>query len=133
MKIKAGFSFFFPLFLLFGFVPFVIGQSDQAHLIGTLTDQSGAALREVRVTAETDAGVQREILVHRRVGVEPDGSEPMSARRRDGAVDQLAPEPQALARRIEPIPLTRRPLTEAESALSSLQHGRVTGRVVLVP
>ena len=35
--------------------------------------------------------------------------------------------------RIEAIPLTRRPLTEAESALSSLQHGTVTGRVVLVP
>jgi D-arabinose 1-dehydrogenase-like Zn-dependent alcohol dehydrogenase len=44
-------------------------------------------------------------------------------------------EMMALVRagRIEPIPLTRRPLTEAESALSSLQHGKVTGRVVLVP
>lgn len=37
------------------------------------------------------------------------------------------------AGRIEAIPLSRRPLSEAESALSSLQRGAVTGRVVLVP
>jgi D-arabinose 1-dehydrogenase-like Zn-dependent alcohol dehydrogenase len=37
------------------------------------------------------------------------------------------------AGRIRAIPLTRRPLTDAESALSALQRGAVTGRVVLVP
>ena len=37
------------------------------------------------------------------------------------------------AGRIAPIPLTRRPLAEAESALGALQRGTVTGRVVLVP
>jgi D-arabinose 1-dehydrogenase-like Zn-dependent alcohol dehydrogenase len=37
------------------------------------------------------------------------------------------------AGRIQPIPLTRRPLAEAESALSSLERRAVTGRVVLVP
>jgi D-arabinose 1-dehydrogenase-like Zn-dependent alcohol dehydrogenase len=44
-------------------------------------------------------------------------------------------EMMALVRagRIAPIPLTRRPLAEAESALSSLQRGTVTGRLVLLP
>ncbi len=44
-------------------------------------------------------------------------------------------EMMALVRagRIAPIPLTRRPLAEAESALSSLQRGAVTGRLVLLP
>jgi D-arabinose 1-dehydrogenase-like Zn-dependent alcohol dehydrogenase len=37
------------------------------------------------------------------------------------------------AGRIQAIPLTHRPLSEAESALSALQRGAVTGRVVLVP
>jgi len=37
------------------------------------------------------------------------------------------------AGRIRAIPLTRRPLADAESALSALQRGAVTGRVVLVP
>jgi len=37
------------------------------------------------------------------------------------------------AGRIQAIPLTRRPLSEAESALSALKRGAVTGRVVLVP
>ena len=37
------------------------------------------------------------------------------------------------AGRIRPIPLTRRPLSEAESALGSLERRTVTGRVVLVP
>ena len=37
------------------------------------------------------------------------------------------------AGRIQPIPLSRRPLSQAESALSALQRGQVTGRVVLVP
>lgn len=37
------------------------------------------------------------------------------------------------AGRIAPIPLTRRPLAEAESALGALQRGAVTGRVVLLP
>jgi D-arabinose 1-dehydrogenase-like Zn-dependent alcohol dehydrogenase len=37
------------------------------------------------------------------------------------------------AGRIEAIPLSRRPLADAESALASLQRGAVTGRVVLVP
>ena len=44
-------------------------------------------------------------------------------------------EMMALVRagRIEAIPLKRRPLAGAESALSSLERGAVTGRVVLVP
>lgn len=37
------------------------------------------------------------------------------------------------AGRIQAIPLTRRPLAEAESALRALEHGSVTGRLVLVP
>ena len=37
------------------------------------------------------------------------------------------------AGRVHAIPLTRRPLAQAESALSELQRGAVTGRVVLVP
>jgi D-arabinose 1-dehydrogenase-like Zn-dependent alcohol dehydrogenase len=37
------------------------------------------------------------------------------------------------AGRIRAIPLTRRPLAEAESSLSALQRGAVTGRIVLVP
>ncbi len=37
------------------------------------------------------------------------------------------------AGRIQPIPLARRPLAEAESALGALSLGAVTGRVVLVP
>ncbi len=37
------------------------------------------------------------------------------------------------AGRIAAIPLTRRPLSEAESTLSALKRGAVTGRVVLVP
>ena len=46
-----------------------------------------------------------------------------------------ATEMMALVRagRIQPIPLTRRPLAEAESALSSLEQRTVTGRVVLMP
>jgi D-arabinose 1-dehydrogenase-like Zn-dependent alcohol dehydrogenase len=44
-------------------------------------------------------------------------------------------EMMALVRagRVHPIPITRRPLAEAESALSALGQGRVTGRLVLVP
>ena len=44
-------------------------------------------------------------------------------------------EMMALVRagRVAPIPLTRRPLAEAEDALCSLQRGAVTGRLVLVP
>jgi D-arabinose 1-dehydrogenase-like Zn-dependent alcohol dehydrogenase len=37
------------------------------------------------------------------------------------------------AGRVQAIPLGRRPLSEAESALSALERGAVTGRVVLVP
>jgi D-arabinose 1-dehydrogenase-like Zn-dependent alcohol dehydrogenase len=37
------------------------------------------------------------------------------------------------AGRVQPIPISRRPLSEAESALGALQRGEVTGRVVLVP
>ena len=37
------------------------------------------------------------------------------------------------AGRVQAIPLSRRPLSEAESALGALQLGAVTGRVVLVP
>lgn len=37
------------------------------------------------------------------------------------------------AGRIRAIPLTRRPLREAEGALSALERGAVTGRIVLVP
>lgn len=37
------------------------------------------------------------------------------------------------AGRVRAIPLTRRPLAQAESALIELQRGAVTGRVVLVP
>jgi len=37
------------------------------------------------------------------------------------------------AGRVHPIPIARRPLAEAESALTALAQGRVTGRVVLVP
>jgi D-arabinose 1-dehydrogenase-like Zn-dependent alcohol dehydrogenase len=37
------------------------------------------------------------------------------------------------AERVQEIPLRRRPLSEAESALSALQRGAVTGRVMLVP
>ena len=37
------------------------------------------------------------------------------------------------AGRVRAIPLSRRPLAEAEGALSELQRGTVTGRVVLVP
>jgi hypothetical protein len=37
------------------------------------------------------------------------------------------------AGRVQAIPLTRRPLSEAESALGALQLGAVTGRLVLVP
>jgi D-arabinose 1-dehydrogenase-like Zn-dependent alcohol dehydrogenase len=36
------------------------------------------------------------------------------------------------AGRVQAIPLTRRPLSQAESALSELQRGAITGRVVLV-
>jgi D-arabinose 1-dehydrogenase-like Zn-dependent alcohol dehydrogenase len=44
-------------------------------------------------------------------------------------------EMMALVRagRIRPIPITRRPLAEAESALNTLGEGRVTGRLVLEP
>jgi D-arabinose 1-dehydrogenase-like Zn-dependent alcohol dehydrogenase len=46
-----------------------------------------------------------------------------------------ATEMMALVRagRLQPIPMTRRPLAEADSALSDLERGRVTGRVMLVP
>ena len=46
-----------------------------------------------------------------------------------------AREMMALVRagRIQAIPLARLPLSQAESALSALQRGAVTGRVVLVP
>jgi len=37
------------------------------------------------------------------------------------------------AGRVQAIPLSRRPLAEAESALSALERGAVTGRLVLVP
>jgi D-arabinose 1-dehydrogenase-like Zn-dependent alcohol dehydrogenase len=37
------------------------------------------------------------------------------------------------AGRVAAIPLSRRPLSEAESALGALQRGAVTGRIVLVP
>lgn len=37
------------------------------------------------------------------------------------------------AGQVQAIPLSRRPLSEAESALSALSRGAVTGRVVLVP
>jgi D-arabinose 1-dehydrogenase-like Zn-dependent alcohol dehydrogenase len=37
------------------------------------------------------------------------------------------------AGRVQPIPIARRALAAAESALADLQHGAVTGRVVLVP
>jgi D-arabinose 1-dehydrogenase-like Zn-dependent alcohol dehydrogenase len=45
-----------------------------------------------------------------------------------------AREMMALVRasKLEPIPLSRRPLSQAESALSELQSGAVTGRIVLV-
>ena len=41
----------------------------------------------------------------------------------------------ALVRRtkMSPIPVTRRPLAEANAALQDLQHGRIVGRTVLVP
>jgi propanol-preferring alcohol dehydrogenase len=46
-----------------------------------------------------------------------------------------AGEMMALVRagRVAPIPLSRRPLSEAESALGALERGAVTGRLVLVP
>lgn len=46
-----------------------------------------------------------------------------------------AREMMALVRagKVQAIPLSRRPLSQAESALSALQRGAVTGRVVLVP
>ena len=37
------------------------------------------------------------------------------------------------AGRVQPIPLSRRPLGDAEAALADLERGAVTGRVVLVP
>ena len=37
------------------------------------------------------------------------------------------------ARKVQAIPLSRRPLSEAESALGALERGTVTGRVVLLP
>ena len=41
----------------------------------------------------------------------------------------------ALARRsgMAPIPVTRRPLAEANAAMEDLHHGRVVGRTVLIP
>jgi propanol-preferring alcohol dehydrogenase len=40
-----------------------------------------------------------------------------------------------LARRttMKPIPVTRRPLAEAQDALMALHEGRVVGRTILVP
>jgi len=35
--------------------------------------------------------------------------------------------------RVHAIPISRRPLSQAEDALTALQRGEVTGRVVLVP
>jgi alcohol dehydrogenase, propanol-preferring len=51
-----------------------------------------------------------------------------------GTLDE-AREMMALVRgrRLQAIPLSRRPLSEAESALSELRSGAVTGRIVLVP
>jgi propanol-preferring alcohol dehydrogenase len=34
---------------------------------------------------------------------------------------------------MKPIPVTTRPLSEANAALQDLHHGRVVGRTVLVP
>jgi D-arabinose 1-dehydrogenase-like Zn-dependent alcohol dehydrogenase len=39
----------------------------------------------------------------------------------------------ARARGMAPIPVTRRPLSDAGAALEDLHHGRVVGRTVLVP
>jgi D-arabinose 1-dehydrogenase-like Zn-dependent alcohol dehydrogenase len=46
-----------------------------------------------------------------------------------------ATEMMALVRagRLQPIPMTRRPLAEADSALRALERGAVTGRVMLIP
>lgn len=35
--------------------------------------------------------------------------------------------------RMAPIPVTRRPLDEAQAAMEDLHHGRVVGRTVLIP
>jgi D-arabinose 1-dehydrogenase-like Zn-dependent alcohol dehydrogenase len=37
------------------------------------------------------------------------------------------------AGKVDPIPYTRRPLSEANAALDDLVHGKVTGRVILTP
>lgn len=51
-----------------------------------------------------------------------------------GTLEELK-ELVALARRtkMKPIPVTTRPLSEANAALQDLHHGRVVGRTVLVP
>lgn len=51
-----------------------------------------------------------------------------------GTLEELK-ELVALARRcgMTPIPVTRRPLAEANAALQDLHHGRIVGRTVLVP
>jgi hypothetical protein len=35
--------------------------------------------------------------------------------------------------KMSPIPVTRRPLADANAALQDLHHGRIVGRTVLVP
>ena len=51
-----------------------------------------------------------------------------------GTLDE-ANEVMALARagKIAPLPIRERPLSDAQSALDDLRHGRVVGRVVLAP
>ena len=51
-----------------------------------------------------------------------------------GTLDELR-ELVALVRRTKmaPIPVTRRPLEDADAALQDLHHGRVVGRTVLIP
>src|ERR1700760_3502309 len=62
MKINPAYSLLFSFFLIFAFAPQNVAQSNPAdsHLIGTLTDPSGAGVSDVQIAAklESDSNAQ---------------------------------------------------------------------------